>query len=71
MADLVTATFRMDRSVRDYLRDRAHRRDRSMNGELVSIVRDLMRNEETAGAKLGGTSPTVSGTTAHKEGQPQ
>lgn len=49
MTATATITFRMDRTIRDYLRDRAKRSNRSMNGEFSAILRNLMEIEKAPG----------------------
>ncbi|MDT8871634.1 Arc family DNA-binding protein [Komagataeibacter rhaeticus] len=48
----------MDQTIRDYLRDRARRSDRSMNGEFSAIIRNLMETEKAAGTSLA-TDPAA------------
>ncbi|MFT8712088.1 Arc family DNA-binding protein [Komagataeibacter rhaeticus] len=58
MTNSATITFRMDQTIRDYLRDRARRSDRSMNGEFSAIIRNLMETEKAAGTSLA-TDPAA------------
>lgn len=57
MNQAITLTLRMPKDIRDYLQKRASRHNRSMNREILSILRDLEEKEMASGAKLGGSSP--------------
>ncbi|GAN68334.1 hypothetical protein AOR01nite_23290 [Acetobacter orleanensis] len=62
MAKTRTFTMRIPEKIRDYLHQRAIQNGRSMNGEVLRILRDLEEIEMASGAKLGGSSPDA-GTT--------
>lgn len=57
MEQTLTLTIRMPRHIRDYLRNRAGQHDRSMNGEILRILRNLAETEMASGAQLGGPTP--------------
>lgn len=60
MKDTKSITFRFDRSVLRALRIRAARNDRSANGEISAILREVLKTEKTEEAMLAGRASSVS-----------
>lgn len=59
MSQTVSITFRMSLAARDYLHERAKRFDRSMNGEISAILREL-KDKEKAPGHVAKQSPDAS-----------
>lgn len=49
MEQKTSITFRIEPALRNYLRERAHRHNRSINREFISIVGEIMKSEEASG----------------------
>lgn len=46
MKDEVKLQFRLPTNVRDWFKEYAHARNRSMNGQMIELLRDLMAEEK-------------------------
>ncbi|MGX7346307.1 Arc family DNA-binding protein [Acetobacter pasteurianus] len=53
MKSTATLTLRLDRHLLDYIRKRASRHDRSMNGEVQAIFREMETKEKASGPAVG------------------
>lgn len=49
MKSTATLTLRLDRNLLDYIRERASRHDRSMNGEVLAVFREMEAKEKASG----------------------
>ncbi|WP_415422284.1 Arc family DNA-binding protein [Acetobacter okinawensis] len=49
MKSTATLTLRLDRHLLDYIRERAIRHDRSMNGEVQAVLREMEAKEKASG----------------------
>ncbi|WP_415508893.1 Arc family DNA-binding protein [Acetobacter sp.] len=59
MKSTATLTLRLDHNLLSYIRERANRHDRSMNGEVLAVFREMETKEKAAGASLA-TEPAAS-----------
>lgn len=59
MKEIASLSFRLDRRLISFLRKRAARNNRSMNGEFSAILRELAETEKASGPAVG-SSPDAS-----------
>ena len=60
MRETATLTIRVDRDLLRALKVRAIMNDRSANGELSAILKEVLKTEKTEEAKFGDTPSSVS-----------
>ncbi|OUJ08147.1 Arc family DNA-binding protein [Acetobacter sp. DsW_059] len=53
---MCSLTIRADRSLLEYIKERARRNDRSMNREIQAVFRDLQKKEKASDIALGKQS---------------
>ncbi|GBR55776.1 hypothetical protein AA18889_0312 [Acetobacter senegalensis DSM 18889] len=59
MKDTATLTLRVKRHLLDYVKERAAKNDRSMNGEISAILRELVETKKASG-NAGKLTPDAS-----------